>query len=91
VTSKYILVVYYHSLHLATMVLTASPSKRQSKTSLSSHQIRKQKYKKISSVMATIAGAVTAAVHSSQHVDKQALHTSILTGQRWLDELLTGS
>ncbi|KAF8230864.1 hypothetical protein L208DRAFT_1279834 [Tricholoma matsutake] len=40
--------------------------------------------------MATIAGAVTAAVHSSQHVDKWALHTSILTGQRWLDELLTG-
>ena len=72
------------------MVLTASPSKRQSKTPLSSHQIRKQKYK-ISSVMATIAGAVTAAVHSSQNANKRALHTSILTGQRWLDELLTGS
>ena len=78
------------SLHLATMVLTASPSKRKDKP-LSSHQIRKQKYKKISSVMATIAGAVTTIVHSSQHANKQAMHTSILTGQRWLDELLTGS
>jgi len=45
------------------MVLTASPSKRKSKP-LSTHQIRKQKYKKISSVMATIAGAVTTVVHS---------------------------
>jgi hypothetical protein len=72
------------------MVLTASPSKRKSKP-LSTHQIRKQKYKKISSVMATIAGAVTTVVHSSQHANKQAMHTSILTGQRWLDELLTGS
>ena len=41
--------------------------------------------------MATIAGAVTATVQSSQHVDKQAMHTSILTGQRWLNELLTGT
>ena len=41
--------------------------------------------------MATIAGAVTTVVHSSQHANKQAMHTSILTGQRWLDELLTGS
>jgi len=40
--------------------------------------------------MATIAGAATA-VHASQHSNKQAMHTSILTGQRWLDELLTGS
>ncbi|KAF8235659.1 hypothetical protein L208DRAFT_1391936 [Tricholoma matsutake] len=45
--------------------------------------------------MATIAGAVTAAVtaavHSSRHADNWALHTSILTGQRQLNELLTGS
>jgi hypothetical protein len=41
--------------------------------------------------MATIAGAVTTVVHSSQHANKRAMHTSILTGQRWLDELLTGS
>ena len=40
------------SLHLATMVLTASPSKRKDKP-LSSHQIRKQKYKKISRVVVT--------------------------------------
>ena len=72
-------------------VTSASPFKRQSKTSLSSHQIRKQKYKKISSVTATIAGAVTAAVHSSQHANKWALHISILTEQGWHDEPLTGS
>jgi len=46
--------------------------------------LRKQKI----SAIATVLGA--AAVIMSGNRDKQPMHTSILTGQRWLEELLNG-
>jgi hypothetical protein len=40
--------------------------------------------------MAAIGGAALVVAHASQFCDKQPMHTSVLTGQRWLQELLEG-
>jgi hypothetical protein len=46
--------------------------------------LRKQKI----SAIATVLGAATVILSGNR--DKQPMHTSILTGQRWLEELLNG-
>ena len=42
-------------------------------------------------LVAAIGGVAVMATHASQHIEKQRIHTSALTGQKWLDELFTGA
>ena len=70
-------------------MVVSSPSKTQ-RRQLSSHQIRKEKHKKASILLATIVGAASVVGHAIEYIDQERMHTSILTGQRWLQELLEG-
>ena len=72
------------------MVVT-SPSKHRSSRGLPSHQLRKEKHKRAACLVAAIGGVAVMTAHASQHVEKQRIHTSAFTGQKWLDELLTGA
>jgi hypothetical protein len=67
------------------MVTTRAPKQK-----LSSLQIRKGKHKRVSIFLAAVAGAASVVAHASPYADKERIHTSILTGQRWLQELLEG-
>ena len=71
------------------MVVT-SPSKQQSSLRLSSYQVRKEKHKRAACLIAAIGSVAVTAAHASQFIEKQRIHTSVLTGQKWLDELLAG-
>ena len=70
-------------------MVVSSPSKTQ-RRQLSSHQIRKEKHKKASILLATIVGAASVVGHAMEYIDQECMHTSILTGQMWLQELLEG-
>ena len=63
---------------------------RTPKQKLSSHQIWKEKHKKASLLLVAVAGAASVTAHASVYVDKECIHTSVFTGQRWLQELLEG-
>jgi hypothetical protein len=67
-----------------------SPSKMMCK-SLSAQQIKNNKHKRASIILAAIGGAASAVTHALGFIDKECIHTSILTGRKWLDELLAGS
>ena len=42
-------------------------------------------------MVAAISGVATVLAHAIPHLDKQPMHTSVLTGQRWVQELLEGN
>ena len=67
-----------------------SPSKGSHSSQLSSHMIWKEKHKRAACLIAVIGSAAVAAAHATQFIEKQWIHTSVLTGQKWLDELLAG-
>jgi hypothetical protein len=71
-------------------MVTFSPSKSQSRQHPSIAQIRKDKHKKIAVLLAGLGAAVATSSHALSHLDKNPIHTSALTGQMWLDELLAG-
>ena len=56
----------------------------------SKQELCKQRYRKASIITALIGGAIAAAVFTS-HLDKEPMHTSQLTGQDWIEELLEGT
>ena len=57
----------------------------------SSRQIRQQKRKKMMlSLIGAVSGVVSTVVQSAPHIDKKPMHTSLLTGERWVQELLNG-
>ena len=70
-------------------MVVSSLSKTQ-RRQLSSHQIWKEKHKKASILLATIVGAASVVGHAMEYIDQECMHTSILTGQMWLQELLEG-
>ena len=41
-------------------------------------------------LVALTGAAMTLTQYQEQYFDKQRIHTSLFTGQMWLDELLTG-
>ena len=59
----------------------------------SSKHIRKRKQKKVAALamVAAISGIATVLAHVVPHLDKQPMHTSVLSGQRWVQELLEGN
>lgn len=67
------------------MVTTRAPKQK-----LSSLQIQKEKHKRVSIFLAAVAGAASVVAHASPYADKKCMHIWILTGQRWLQELLEG-
>lgn len=71
-------------------MVTSSPTKSRSSHHLSSAQIRRDKHKKLAVVLAGLGAAVAATYYATSHLDKNPIHTSALTGQMWVDELLTG-
>lgn len=72
------------------MVTTTPTLPIKSKKHPPSAQIRKEKHKKAAIFLAGVGAALAAVTHASAHLDKQPLHTSMLTGQKWLEELMTG-
>ena len=52
--------------------------------------MRRDKHKKLALVLAGLGAAVAATYYATPHLDKNPIHTSALTGQMWVDELLTG-
>jgi len=68
------------------MGITKPPSRK-----LSPHELRRQQYWKASIIISAIGGATAAAVLTSRHLDKEPMHTSQLTGQAWIEELLEGT
>ena len=72
------------------MVLN-SLRRRGSQFKLSSRQIREEKHRKMAlCLLGAVSGVVSVLGHLESHIDKQPMHTSVLTGQRWVDELLKG-
>ena len=59
----------------------------------SSKHIRKRKQKKAAALamVAAISGVATVLAHVVPHLDKQPMHTSVLSGQKWVQELLEGN
>jgi len=57
---------------------------------LSIQQIRKEKHQRAAITLAAIEGAASVAIYSVCYFDKQPMHTSILTGQRWVHKMMTG-
>ena len=58
---------------------------------LSSHQIREEKHQKAAvCLLGAASGVLSILGHAEIHLNKQAMHTSALTGQKWLDKLLIG-
>ena len=65
---------------------------RSKRDKMSSVQIRKEKYKRAALCLFGVVSGISAVVgHLSQYLNKKAMHTSILTGQKWVDKLLTGN
>jgi len=54
-------------------------------------ELRRERYRRVSVITAAIGGAAAAAVLTSHHLDKELMHTSRLTGQDWIEELLEGT
>jgi len=52
--------------------------------------IWKEKHKQAACLIAVIGSVAVAAAHATQFIKKQRIYTSVLTGQKWLDELLAG-
>jgi hypothetical protein len=60
--------------------------------SLSSRSIqetRRKEHKKVA-VLAAIGGVALSAAYGSRYLDKEPIHTSKLTGEEWLEELMEG-
>ncbi len=58
---------------------------------LTSRQKREEKHRKAAiCILGAVSGIATAVAHIGPLLDKQPMHTSILTGQGWVDELLLG-
>jgi len=58
---------------------------------LTSRQIRKRKRQKAALCMlAAVSCVATVISHIAPHFTKQKMHTSILTGEGWIQELLNG-
>jgi hypothetical protein len=69
-----------------------SQRRRGSEPQPSSHQIRQEKHRKAAiCLLGAVSGVLSILEHAETHLNKQAMHTSVLTGQKWLDELLTGA
>jgi hypothetical protein len=60
--------------------------------SLSSQSIQethRKEHKKVA-VLAAIGGVALSAAYGSRYLDKEPIHTSKLTGEEWLEELMEG-
>jgi hypothetical protein len=59
----------------------------------SSKPIWKRKRKKVTALamVAAITGVASVLAHFVPHLNKQPMHTSILSGQQWVQELLEGN
>ena len=58
---------------------------------LSSRQIRERKHKKFAlSMFAAVSSVATVISHIAPLFTKKKMHTSILTGEGWVQELLKG-
>jgi hypothetical protein len=69
-----------------------SQRRRGSQPQLSSHQIHQEKHRKAAiCLLGAVSGVLSVLGHAETHLNKQPMHTSALTGQNWLDELLTGA
>lgn len=62
----------------------------QSSQRVSIHETRRKSHKRLS-VLAVLGGAASLAAYGSRYLDKTPIHTSKLTGEEWLEELMTGS
>jgi len=71
-------------------MVTIWPTSSSSKSHASSHQIWEEKHRKAACVAAVISGITTILAEASPHLDKKPMHTSALTGQMWVEELLKG-
>jgi len=60
-----------------------------SSQNISTHETRRKEHKKIA-ILAAIGGAASLAEYSSHYLDKEPIHTSKLTGEEWLEELMRG-
>lgn len=58
----------------------------------SSLQIHREKHRKAAiCLLGAVSGVLSVLGHAEAHVKKRPMHTSALTGQKWVDELLTGT
>lgn len=64
-------------------------SARGSSQGISAHELCRKKHRK-AAILAVIAGATVLAEYSSHYLDKKPIHTSQLTGEGWLKELMKG-
>lgn len=70
------------------MVISTSRPDRQLLAQQKQQKIAKKR--RLLAIMTVLVGATFALEASSRHFDKTPKNTSILTGRRWLDELLAG-
>ena len=69
-----------------------SQRRRGSELRPSSHQIHEEKHRKAAAcLLGAASGILSILGRADTHLNKQAMHTSALTGQKWLDELLIGA
>ena len=73
---------------ITTMVISTSWPDRQLLAQQKQQKIAKKR--RLLAIMTVLVGATFALEASSRHFDKTPKNTSILTGRRWLDELLAG-
>jgi hypothetical protein len=69
---------------IQSMVVT-SPSKSQRSTQATSYQTRKEKHKRAAYLIAEISSVTAATAHATRFLDKERIHTSVLTGQLLFD------
>jgi hypothetical protein len=68
-----------------------SQRRRGSPIKPSSRQIRQEKHRKAAiCLLGAFSGVISVLGHVEAHINKRPMHTSALTGQKWLDELLIG-
>jgi len=70
-------------------MVTMNHGSRDPHRTLSTQQIRKKKHRRAAITLAAIGGAASVAIYGAHYFDKQPMHTSILTGQRWVHEMMT--
>ena len=70
---------------ITSAMVTVNHRSRDPHRTLSTQQIRKEKHRR-----AAITLAASVAIYGARYFDKQPMHMSILTGQGWVHEMMTG-
>ena len=72
-------------------MVTTRRSKKKSADHSTSHRTRREKRRKAAlCILGAVTGIVSVLAHIAPYLDRRPMNTSILTGEGWVQELLTG-